>query len=63
MTDVEIKELIAVLEGLRVEKHPDIPASLIEKLVNAEFAAQDDRTKARQDAQRIIDDFLKTVTV
>ena len=63
MTNIEIKELISVLEKIRAEQHPEITASLIQEIVNAEFSSQDDRTKARHDTQKAIDDFLKTVTV
>lgn len=63
MTNIEINELISVLEKIRDEQYPEIPASLIQEIVNAEFSSQDDRTKARRDTQKVIDDFLKTVTV
>lgn len=63
MTNIEINELISVLEKIRAEQHPEIPASLIQEIVNAEFSSQDDRAKARRDTQKVIDDFLKTVTV
>ena len=62
MTDIEIDELISVLEKIRAEQHLEIPASLIQEIVNAEFSSQDDRTKARHDTQKVIDVFLKTVT-
>ena len=63
MTNIEINELISVLEKIRAEQHSEIPASLIQEIVNAEFSSQDDRTKTRHDVQKVIDDFLKTVTV
>ena len=63
MTNIEINELISVLEKIRAKQQPKIPASLIQDIVNAEFSSQDDRTKARHDTQKAIDDFLKTVTV
>lgn len=63
MTNIEINELISILEKIRAEQLPEIPASLIQEIVNAEFSSQDDRTKARRDTQKVIDDFLKTVTV
>lgn len=63
MTDIEIDELISVLEKIRAEQHLEIPASLIQEIVNAEFSSQDDRAKARHDTQKVIDVFLKTVTV
>ena len=63
MTNIKINELISVLEKIRAEQHPEIPASLLQEIVNGEFSSQDDRTKARRDTQKVIDDFLKTVTV
>lgn len=63
MTNVEINELVSVLEIIRAKQHPEIPASLIQEIVNAEFSSQDDRTTARRNTQKIIDDFLKTVTI
>lgn len=63
MTNVEIDELISVLEKIRTEQHPEIPASLIQEIVNAEFSSQDDRTRARLNTQKAIDDFLKTVDI
>lgn len=63
MPNIEINELISVLEKIRADQHPEIPTSLIQKIVNAEFSSQDDRTKARHDTQKVIDDFLKTVII
>ena len=63
MTRIEKNELISVLEDLRISQHPEVPASLIEDIVSAEFSAQDDRSRARKDTQKIIDDYLKTITV
>ena len=63
MTNIEINELISVLERIRTEQHPEIPASLVREIVNAEFASQDDRAKARHNTQKIINDYLKTITV
>ena len=63
MTNIEVNELISVLEKIRVEQHPEIPASLIQEIINAEFSSQDNRTKPRHDTQKVIDDYLKTVTI
>lgn len=63
MTRIEKNELISVLEGLRISQHPELPANLIEEIVSAEFSTQDDRSRARKDTQKIIDDYLKTITV
>ena len=62
MTNIEINELISVLEKIRSEQHPEIPASLLQEIVNAEFSSQDDRKQARHDTQKVIDDFLKPAT-
>lgn len=63
MTNIEINELISVLEKIRAEQYLEIPASLIQEIVNAEFSSQDDRTKARHNTQKVIGDFLKMVTI
>ena len=63
MTNVEYNELISVLEEIRSTKYPDVPAELIVDIVSAEFDSLDDRAKARKDAQKVIDDFLKQVSV
>ena len=63
MTNVEKNELSSVLEEIRSTKYPDIPAELIVDIVSAEFDSLDDRAKARKDAQKVIDDFLKQVSV
>jgi hypothetical protein len=63
MTNVEKNELISVLEEIRSTKYPDVPAELIVDIVSAEFDSLDDRAKARKDAQKVIDDFLKQVSV
>lgn len=63
MTNVEKNELVSVLEEIRSTKYPEIPADLIEAIVSAEFDSQDDRTKARKDTQKIIDDYLKQVSI
>ncbi|MDY6300202.1 MAG: DNA modification system-associated small protein [Selenomonadaceae bacterium] len=63
MTNIEINELTSVLKTIRAKQHPEIPASLIEEIIAAEFSSQDDRTKARRDTKKVIDDYMKTVTV
>ena len=63
MTNVEKNELISVLEEIRSTKYSDVPAELIVDIVSAEFDSLDDRAKARKDAQKVIDDFLKQVSV
>lgn len=59
-SNVEVKELIGVLEKIRKEKYPDIPETLIRKIVANEFEQQDDRTQARKGTKKLIEEFLKT---
>ena len=59
MNKIEVEELLNVLEMIRNEKFPDIPQDLIRGIVNAQFEKQDDRTQARRDTKKLIDDFLK----
>lgn len=63
MTNIEVNELISVLEKIRAQRHPEIPASLVEQIINKEFSSQDSRPKARHDVQKVIDDYLKTITI
>lgn len=62
MTNIEINELLSVLETIRANQYPELPQSLIQEIVEAEFSSQDDRTKAHHDVQIIIDNYLKDLT-
>ena len=59
MNKVEVEELLNVLEMIRNERFPDIPKGLVRGIVSAQFEKQDDRTQARRDTKKLIDDFLK----
>lgn len=61
--NVEVEELIGVLEKIRQEKYPEIPESLVREIVANEYEQQDDRAQARKGTKRLIDEFLKTVSV
>lgn len=61
MNKVEVEELLKVLEAIRIEKYPDIPAEIIKNIVQAQFENQDDRSQGYQDTKKIIDDYLKQV--
>lgn len=52
----DIKELIATVEAIRAEKHPELPQKLLEAVVSAEESNSDD-TDALRAIQSIIDDF------
>ncbi|MDO3679808.1 DNA modification system-associated small protein [Paenibacillus ehimensis] len=59
--EIEVEELLRVLETIRSEQYPDIPAEIIREIVIAQFENQDDRTLGRRNTKKIIDDFLKEV--
>jgi hypothetical protein len=57
---VEIDELLGVLEEIRAERYPDIPADLIREIVSAQSGNQDNRAQGRRQTKTLIDDFLKS---
>ena len=63
MNKVEVEELIVVLEDMRASQYPDIPPELIRSIVETQFENQDDRTVSRRTTKKLIDDFLKHVSV
>ena len=63
MSNVEVNELISVLEEIRQEKYPEIPASLIKEIVTAQYQNQDNRTAWRTSTLGLIQDYLRTITI
>ena len=61
MNNVEVEELLNVLEEIRSEKYPDIPAEVIKSIVEAQFESQDDRAEGSRKTKRLIDSFLNEV--
>lgn len=61
--EIEVEELLRALETIRVEQYPDIPAELIREIVLTQFEYQDDRTEARRNTVKNIDDYLKNIVV
>lgn len=59
---VEIQELLNVLEVIRAEKYPDIPADLIAQIAQAQFENQDNRAQSQHETRRLIDAFLMAAT-
>lgn len=57
-----LDELLAVLEEIRQEKYPHIPAELIKRIVVTQYENQDKRLEARNVTNNIVTDFLNTVT-
>ena len=63
MNKVEVEELITVLEGIRSAQYPDIPRELIRSIVETQFENQDDRAASKRNTKKMVDDFLKQVTI
>ena len=63
MSNVEVNELISILEEIRQEKYPEIPASLIKEIVTAQYQNQDNRTVGRTSTLGLIQDYLRTITI
>lgn len=53
-----LKELLSVLEEIRANDYPDIPANVIEDIVAAQYDNQDKRMDARNKTIKIIAEFL-----
>ena len=53
-----LDELLDVLEGIRKEKYPHIPAEVIREIVIAQYDNQDNRLEARNKTNKIVTDFL-----
>lgn len=61
--EIEVEELLRVLETIRSEQYPDIPAALIKNIVLTQFENQDDRIQGRRETKNLIDDFLTDIVV
>lgn len=59
----EVEELLRVLEAIRAEQYPDIPATLIKNIVLTQFGNQDDRIQGCRETKNLIDEFLKDIVV
>lgn len=55
-----LDELLDVLEGIRKEKYPQIPAEVIKQIVIAQFDNQDKRLEARAQTNAIVNEFLNS---
>ena len=58
-----LDELLDVLEGIRSEKYPHIPAEVIREIVIAQYDNQDKRLEARSKTNKIVTDFLNTAAL
>ena len=57
-----LDELLAVLEEIRQEKYPHIPAELIKRIVVTQYENQDKRLEARNVTNNSVTDFLNMAT-
>ena len=57
-----LDELLDVLEGIRKTKYPHIPAEVIREIVIAQYDNQDKRLEARNITNKIVHDFLNSIT-
>jgi len=57
-----LDELLDVLEGIRRDKYPHIPAEVIRDIVIAQYDNQDKRLEARNATTKIVNDFLNSIT-
>ena len=63
MKNEQVNDLIAVLEKIRSEKYPDVPADVIKKIVMAQFENQDNLGNRRSSTNNVIQEFLNSVSV
>ena len=56
-----LDELLDVLEGIRKEKFPHIPAEVIREIVVAQYDNQDKRLEARIATNQIVNEILNKV--
>ena len=61
MNKIEVQELLNVLESIRAEKYPNVPAELIAQIVQTQFEYQDDRSEGNHKTKNLIDEFLITL--
>lgn len=58
-----LTELLEVLEGIRKEKYPDIPADLIRRIAIVQYDNQDKRLIASDETNKIVNEFLNKVVL
>jgi len=58
-----LDELLDVLEGIRKQKYPHIPAEVIRNVVITQYDNQDKRLEARNRTNKIVTDFLNSVAL
>lgn len=63
MNSIEVEELLKVLEAVRSEKYPSIPAGLIEAIVHAQFENQDNLEQGSRITRKLVDEYMKDINL
>lgn len=63
MNSVEVEELLKVLEAVRAEKYPSIPAELIKAIVQAQLENQDNQEQGSRITRKLVDEYMQDVTL
>ena len=56
-----LDELLDVLENIRKEQYPHIPAQVIRDIVIAQYDNQDNRLEARTETTKVVNSFLNSI--
>lgn len=54
-----LAELLLTLEEIRQENYPDIPKSIVERVLLIEYQHQDNRVKGRSLVRKVIKQYLR----
>lgn len=54
-----LAELLLTLEEIRQENYPDIPKSIVERVLLLEYQHQDNRVKGRSLVRKVIKQYLR----
>lgn len=57
MTD-ETDDLKGTLENIREQEYPDLPADLVEHIVEIEYDSLEDRARAPKEINKIVEEYL-----
>lgn len=56
-----LDDLKMTLETIRREKHPEIPAEVIEKIIVVQAENQDNASKRQSETEKIIDEYVRSL--
>ncbi len=58
--NIELDNLRKIIKELRDEKYPDIPDSVIDKIISSSSEHQDDPSAALPEIRAIVSDYIKS---